>query len=482
MKSIQSKITLTYIVFATVIVAAVGVISSFGIEVYFKNRLIADLSIRADVIFYTLQQDSSASLENVDTRLRELARIEGIRITLIDENGKVIDDSDVSFETVHQIENHLRRPEVQEALSKGIGVNARHSATVGKDFIYVAKQIENNGAASGLLHRVRFVRLSVHLEELQQMIHEIRLKIIFAGIIVLIFVFGVSAFVSRRISKPIVQIAGTIEEIRSGNLKKHIPLNSDDEIGHVARAVNELVDTLNADIVKLNKLEQIRSEFLGNVSHELRTPIFAIQSFLETLLDGAIDDPTVNRNFLEKAYTHAARLNTLLNDLINISQIESGEMKMSFRYFQLKEFLEPIVKDFQSKAERRRVLLQLKTDDCLQVDVFGDKDRLHQALDNLIDNAIKYNKPDGRVVISCSSENNKVRISVSDRGVGIGAEHLPRIFERFYRVDKERSRETGGTGLGLAIVKHIVEAHGSKMHVESTVGDGSTFSFFLQTG
>jgi two-component system phosphate regulon sensor histidine kinase PhoR len=278
-----------------------------------------------------------------------------------------------------------------------------------------------------------------------------------------------------------VDIAKTVEEIRAGNLDARIEVRSNDEVGRVAQAVNEMVDRLKVDIAQLKKLERVRSEFLGNVSHELRTPIFSLQGFLETLINGAVDDPAVNRTFLQKAYSHAERLNTLLGDLINISQIESGEMKLSFRYFPVKEFLTAVVNDFQSVAERHQVKLRLNSQLTSDVDVFGDKERLTVALGNLIENAIKYNKPGGEVVVSVLLDAGKVQIIVSDTGVGIAANHLPRIFERFYRVDKNRSREVGGTGLGLAIVKHIIDAHGSSVHVESEVGKGSAFSFSLKT-
>jgi two-component system phosphate regulon sensor histidine kinase PhoR len=278
-----------------------------------------------------------------------------------------------------------------------------------------------------------------------------------------------------------VDIAKTVEEIRAGNLDARIEVRSNDEVGRVAQAVNEMVDRLKVDIAQLKKLERVRSEFLGNVSHELRTPIFSLQGFLETLINGAVDDPAVNRTFLQKAYSHAERLNTLLGDLINISQIESGEMKLSFRYFPVKEFLTAVVNDFQSVAERHQVKLRLNSQLTSDVDVFGDKERLTVALGNLIENAIKYNKPGGEVVVSALLDAGRVQIIVSDTGVGIAANHLPRIFERFYRVDKNRSREVGGTGLGLAIVKHIIDAHGSSVNVESEVGKGSAFSFSLKT-
>jgi two-component system phosphate regulon sensor histidine kinase PhoR len=174
------------------------------------------------------------------------------------------------------------------------------------------------------------------------------------------------------------------------------------------------------------------------------------------------------------------RLNNLLTDLIDISRIESGEMKMSFRYFDLRDFLQNVLHELRPMAEQSGIRLFFEYESHAPVEVLGDKERLHEALNNLILNAIKYNNPNGEVRVSYDILDGAVRIVVADTGIGIAPEHLPRIFERFYRVDKERSRETGGTGLGLAIVKHIVEAHGSKVDVRSELGKGSAFSFTLR--
>ncbi|WP_304146598.1 cell wall metabolism sensor histidine kinase WalK [Ignavibacterium album] len=232
------------------------------------------------------------------------------------------------------------------------------------------------------------------------------------------------------------------------------------------------------DIEYMRKLQRIRSEFIANVSHELRTPIFAIQGYIETLLNGAINDPNVNRNFLEKAAHHTDNLNNLLNDLINISMIESGEMQMSFRYFDLAPYLHSIVDEMRNLAEEKNIKLSLnEVRDGLQV--FGDKERLRQVLINLIQNAIKYTEI-GSVEISVEEEKKFITIKVKDTGIGIPEDQLSRIFERFYRVDKARSRAVGGTGLGLSIVKHIIEAHDSKIEVRSKVGVGSEFSFKLK--
>jgi len=320
----------------------------------------------------------------------------------------------------------------------------------------------------------------VPYEEVQHQIDSIRSIEIIAGFIVLVAIIAVSIFVSHRITNPMAQIARDVERIRAGDLDAKIVVKSNDEIGLVAKAINELVEKLKTDIVLLKKLELARSQFLGNVSHELRTPLFTVQGYLETLLDGAIDDSSVNRSFLYKAQTNLERLNILLEDLINISQIESGEMKLSFRIFRLNEFLESVLKDFETAAASRNIETRLLLNTSAEDEIFGDRERLRQVLNNLLSNAINYNKPNGEVVLSSEKNADGIHVSIKDTGVGIPEEHLPRIFERFYRVDSDRSRVLGGTGLGLAIVKHIVEAHGSHVTVESKVGEGSSFSFQLR--
>jgi len=479
MKRIQTKITFTYLLLAVIIIAVVGSLSSLEIESLFKDRLIRELEQDADAVHFLLTNGSSKDERMRSESVRNLAALWGVRVTLISGDGKVLADSDVPFDSLSSVENHLHRPEVQKAGSEKIGMDIRHSATVGRDFLYVAKRFDST-SASGSDGDVKFIRVSAHIEDIKKNVSDIRWNIFWAGIITLIIIAGASILVSRRISRPMVAIAENVEKIRLGDLDRHVEVTSDDEIGKVARAVNELVDKLKADIVELQKLQRVRSEFLGNVSHELRTPIFTLQGYLETLLNGAIDDPTVNRSFVEKASAHAERLNSLLNDLIDISRIESGEMKMSFRYFSVNEFVNSVVSDFQQRASQKHIALSVSLATDPDTTVFGDKERLREVMSNLIDNAIKYNRTNGEVHVSTERLDGRVRIAVADTGLGIADEHLSRIFERFYRIDKDRSREVGGTGLGLAIVKHIVDAHGSKVDVTSTVGEGTSFSFTLK--
>jgi two-component system phosphate regulon sensor histidine kinase PhoR len=283
----------------------------------------------------------------------------------------------------------------------------------------------------------------------------------------------------KRRAKLLTTIVDALQRISAGDLSVQLPKTGPAELKQVSELTNQIVGNLKRDIAKLEKLERVRSEFLANVSHELRTPIFSIQGFIETLIDGAVDDPNVNREFLRKAYEHSERLSVLLNDLIEISRIESGEMRMSFRYFDISPFLAKVVEELLPKAEKKSLELVLPAGS-KEVLVLGDKERIRQVLYNLIDNSIKYTDPGGKIEVGFEELPNSVRLFVRDTGVGIAEEHLSRIFERFYRVDKDRSRSLGGTGLGLAIVKHIIEAHNSRVDVKSEPGKGSEFSFTLK--
>jgi two-component system phosphate regulon sensor histidine kinase PhoR len=399
-----------------------------------------------------------------------------IRITLIDSTGQAVYDSKVPRDQIGRLDNHGDRPEIMQARARSVGKSDRHSATLDADLLYQARRLPATaGALSG-----GYVRGAVNVEDLSAFSANVQRVIWAVGLLTIVLLLVVSSQLASRITRPIQQIAVTADAIKAGDVRQRAPVTSTDEIGTLAVSINDMAEKLGNDIEKLRKLERVRSEFLANVSHELRTPIFSIQGFLETLLDGAVDDPQVNREFLEKAHHHANRLNTLLSDLIEISRIESGEMKMSFRYFSLSDFLQQVVHELQPQAAKKSLSLSLIPPATGDEKVYGDRERLKQVMINLIDNAIKYTEPGGSITVATSQEGTRAAVHVQDTGNGIAKEHHARIFERFYRVDRDRSREVGGTGLGLAIVKHIVEAHGGTIRVESEVGKGSTFTFTLK--
>ncbi len=302
----------------------------------------------------------------------------------------------------------------------------------------------------------------------------------FALLIILttLFIVTILYYVGEKRLQEINQLKTIINSIRNNRYKSADEIKLSKRLIELEGDIKLMFMRTQNDISNLKKLEQVRTEFLGNVSHELRTPIFAIQGYLETLLNGAIDDDEVNRNFLSKANLHTIRLNNLLNDLIDISMIESGQMRMSFRYFNVKDFLENIANEMRSLAENKNLELEVHPIRS-KLELFGDKDRLRQVISNLLSNAVKYTD-EGKVEIIVEEKSKSGKISVKDSGLGLGEEDKERVFERFYRVDKNRSKAVGGTGLGLAIVKHIIEAHNSHVEVTSTPGVGSEFSFFLK--
>jgi two-component system phosphate regulon sensor histidine kinase PhoR len=233
------------------------------------------------------------------------------------------------------------------------------------------------------------------------------------------------------------------------------------------------------DITNFRRLENIRKDFVANVSHELKTPITSIKGFVETLLDGAISDPNDSQRFLRIIAKQADRLHAIIEDLLSLSKIEQCEDAgdIELQESSLHEVLESAIYACQPQATERNIDIRLTCDEHLTARI--NAPLLDQAVVNLLDNAVKYSEPGGRVDVSASAVNGEVTISVVDTGCGIPADELPRIFERFYRVDKARSRKLGGTGLGLAIAKHIVNVHHGRVTVESTVGKGSTFSIKL---
>lgn len=234
----------------------------------------------------------------------------------------------------------------------------------------------------------------------------------------------------------------------------------------------------DAEINKLKQLESFRKEFLADISHELKTPIFSAQGFIHTLLDGAIDDENVRVKFLNKAAKSLDHLDTLVQDLMSISQLETGEIKMENESFDLVLLVNEVIEQLENKAKKREVNLSIRSNSGRLL-VRGDVNRIMQVFKNLIDNAIKYGKEKGSVVVKLDGEGKLVKIAVSDDGPGIPEAHHQHLFKRFYRVDKSRSRDRGGTGLGLSIVKHIVEAHGAQISLKSGAGSGTKFSFTL---
>ncbi len=277
-------------------------------------------------------------------------------------------------------------------------------------------------------------------------------------------------------------LQSVLHEIRTHEFAAETPPSGPhgDELSTLLWEVYRTGQSLETEIQELKEMESYRREFIGNVSHELKTPIFSVQGFAETLLDGALDDESVNRTFLKKILHHANRLDSLARDLSTITKIETDELDMSNEAFAVMELFDAAIESVEIRAEEKGIMPRQRVAPDLP-QVYGDFDRLRRVLVNLVDNAIKYNQEGGTVQLEAETQNDEVVIRVVDDGIGISPDHLPRLTERFYRVDKSRSRNQGGTGLGLAIVKHILAAHDRELHVESAPEEGSTFYFTLPT-
>lgn len=276
-------------------------------------------------------------------------------------------------------------------------------------------------------------------------------------------------------------------KVIKNKLNKQLPvlpeksaLNNTDIITEIDLRIDTLIEERKKEIEHLKKLEAYRKEYIGNVSHELKTPIFNIQGYIQTLLDGGLEDLEVNRKFLERVDKSVERMITIVEDLQTITQFETGELQLDFETFDISALAKDICESMEMRAKSKNISLSVRELDNISYLVEADRFVIRQALANLIVNSIKYGKEWGETKILFRDNGDFIMVEVSDNGIGIDKKHLPRLFERFYRVDKSRSREQGGSGLGLSIVKHIIEAHGQNINVMSTVGVGSVFSFNLE--
>jgi len=508
------------------------------------------------------------------------------RVTLISRQGNVVGDSEVKTEELKDLDNHLHRPEVQEALKSGEGIALRYSATLRMPMLYVALPVTFNNRETGIL------RLALPLASLEKAKMSLHAILAISLAVALLISLVLSYLLSNVISRSLRSLTKVAEQIGTGESGIRIKIRSRDEVGKLATVMNDmamrieeelkrigaeknrldailrgmgeglmvsdtegaitlvnpafrslfaiqeevegkaLIDitrhpslheafkavvqtktekfeeiTLNLngertvmthlvplmkgeilqgvvavfhDISVLKRLENIRRDFVANVSHELRTPVTVIRGYAETLLDGAIEkDPANTSRFLEKIQLHAKKLSTLINDLLTLSELETGEMRLEMIPLSVDEIVRHVCAFLDEKTSAKRI--SVKQDGIGEAPhVLADRCRLEQILVNLVDNAVKYTPEQGSITISAKESQDVVRISVSDTGIGIPLGELSRIFERFYRVDDARSLEMGGSGLGLSIVKHLVQSHGGAVFVESIPGKGSTFSFTLK--
>ena len=415
----------------------------------------------------------------IERLFNRIATAGGHRFTLILPNGQVIADTEAD---TRRLDAHNDRPEVREALEKGHGMSRRYSTSLDRQMIYLAQRIPQKGPAKAV------IRVAVPERMLLRELSSENRVIIVLALIVFCAALSISYWTSLRIIGPVSDIQKGVQCLGNGDFSFRLDIPSVPHLAMLAHSINQMAE-------QIEKLSTIRKDFVANVSHELRTPVTSIKGFAETLLDGAKDDPSACERFLKIILHQSNLLESIIHDLLALSQMEANSAQnLEKRSVELAPILQHAFELCHDRANTKMIQLHVSCEQGLTANIHAGL--LEQAVINLIDNAIAYGATSERPYVDITASTctyadnashtignpaskNAIVITVRDYGNGIAAEHLDRLFERFYRIDKGRSREKGGTGLGLAIVKHIALIHGGRVAVESEQGKGSTFTITL---
>jgi two-component system phosphate regulon sensor histidine kinase PhoR len=583
--SLRGRMVTTAVVASAVALAALLLLAGPVLQRRAVRQTEETLSAEAHLMARVVEDALARGMgtEALDPLIDDASRDMGARVTVIAPDGRVVADSAVSGAELAALENHAGRPEVREALARGMGQSQRHSATLDVDLLYTAVPVRHGGRVVGV------VRLSRPLGWIAEQGRALWRSAALALLLALLATGLLSLLFSASLGRSLQEIMEAARQFAQGNLSARIRVRRDDELGELARIINGSADQLErrmaeisrdrgrtdailsamddgvlavdhrgsvilanatltealdlrepigrhylevirqrevgaliedvlrtgerrdteAELLQLGRvfditgapfpaevgqpsgavltfndaterrrLERMRRDFVANASHELRTPLTSIRGFVEALEDGAVAEPETAQRFLGKIRAHADRMAVLVDDLLDLSRLESGGRPPEWKETRPSEVAEGVLASFAVPAARKN--LGLRHADQGAPTILTDPERLRRILENLVDNAVKYTPEGGHVEVTTSpGPDGAARIQVADDGPGIAAEHLARIFERFYRVDKARSRELGGTGLGLSIVKHLAEGMGASVSVESEPGKGSRFTVSL---
>jgi signal transduction histidine kinase len=460
----------SYIFLILIAILTLDFFVSLKLRDYYEGNITEKLKSNAYLTSKIIQEKGSLLDKDFIRKLtKDINKEEGARITIIDKDGKVLADSEEDPATMG---NHIARSEIQDAINKNYGESTRFSDTLGFNMKYIALPIRINGITEG------FVRFALPLSDIESQLRTIYGVVLLGGLIAVAIAIMIGYFISKSITNPITQMTEIAEHISKGDFSKKISVKSKDELGILAKSLNRMANELQSKIETLNKLNTVRKDFVANVSHELKTPLTSIKGFIETLEDGALFDKENAKKFILIIKKHTERISKIIDDLLSLSELELGKDRINKEEFNLKTSLDEILQGFTHLVALKKHILNVdaKGDD---FKIKADKYKIEQVLVNLIDNAIKYTKDGGVIKICILEEKDYITIEIEDNGAGIPKEHLDRIFERFYRVDKARSRQLGGTGLGLSIVKHIVSLHEGKIDIESEVNKGTKIRIAL---
>lgn len=424
-------------------------------ELESQSRLLAELL-----------PDSQGELRQseVERFFNRIAGTGGHRFTLITPEGLVLADTEADSQ---HLDAHDDRPEIREALARGQGMSRRYSSTLDQQMIYLAQRIPFEGPAKGV------IRVAIPERAMLRELAVSNRMIIVLTIIVFLAALAISYWTSLRIIGPVSELEKGVRQIGSGNFSFRLEIPPVPHLAMLARSINQMAE-------QIEKLSTVRQDFVANVSHELRTPVTSIKGFAETLLDGAKESPADCERFLKIILRQTNQLESIIHDLLELARLEQNSVQNLEKHpTAIDETLKDALSLCQNRAEEKGISLRVSCEPGLMANLHSGL--VEQALLNLVDNAIMYGATAVQPYIDISARlrGHDIEITVKDYGTGIEADHQDRIFERFYRVDKGRSREMGGTGLGLSIVKHIALIHGGTVRVTSALGKGSAFTMTL---
>jgi two-component system phosphate regulon sensor histidine kinase PhoR len=466
-----------------VALVAADLLASRVAERYFVTHLEQELRDKGRMLIVSLaitSPDRAVAIPDAN-HIRGLAKAAGARLTAVARDGRVLADSEAD---PGEMENHGNRPELRQAFEGKVGSDARVSRTLGVEFLYVALPLDSKGSTGSAL------RLAIPLSAVNAEVMTIRIRILQSVGIAFLPAVLLAAFLARLLAGRLSGIINYAGELANGNFHARLPDGGRGELGLLGRKLNETsaklertVQQLQHEHNELDRLERIRKDFVINVSHELRTPLASIQGYTETLIEGAVHDDENNMRFLNIIRHNAERLTRLTADLLTLSRLELRTQELRFASFRANDLLADVVDTIRPIAQKKTIAIDHEPGPP-ESEIFCDSEAFYQVVSNLLDNAVKYTPEGGRITAGSmplrhADGSEWVEFFVRDTGLGIPADEQARLFERFYRVDKARSRELGGTGLGLAIVKHLVRAHGGEVRVESEPGRGSTFYFTM---
>ena len=434
----KKKINIRFIMIAALAIVVTALSAMLVYCNILKEQVFGDLKAYAHVIELLNIDDLAAGIEKDPYNPLD----DDLRITLIGAEGEVLYESLLNKD---EMDNHNERPEIIEAREKGEGEAIRYSATSGTHTFYYAERLQNGNV-------LRIGRDSVSVNRI--MVNTLVIVLVIA-LCILFVCMGISHYLTKKLVEPIEKLATNIMLVDENNVYEEI---------------RPFVNTIKEQHVNIINNAQLRQEFTANVSHELKTPLTAISGYAELIGNGMTGKEDTIR-FSNEIHSNANRLLSLINDIIKLSELDEADHQMEMERIDLYKLAENCVQMMQVTAEKQGIRLTLQGESAMTM---ANKGLMDEVFYNLCSNAIRYNKPGGSVTVTVGTKDERPFLSVADTGIGIPKECQERVFERFYRVDKSRSKSTGGTGLGLAIVKHIVAQHNAALHLDSELGEGTT--------